>query len=84
MAEGRGRWIKFIQPAPLGTKPQHPLRILVDIPDRVVAEAGRIARIVPVTGKGVTGPIKFIQPAIGADPQSAVLILINVSDDIVA
>ena len=58
--------------------PERPAAVLVDGPDAIGAQAGRIARLVQVVLEAV--PVVPVQPARGRQPQEAVVVLRDAPD----
>ena len=78
--EFSGPAVEAVQAA-FGADPEDPFPVLMDAIRIVVAQAGRIGRIVAVTVEFPAGPVEAAEAApVGGDPERAVAVLAHVMD----
>jgi hypothetical protein len=63
--------------------PKIALPIFVDAVDRVIAEAGRVLRVVPLMYESTAGLFHVVEPGGGTDPQLAAMVPIDTIDIVV-
>ena len=85
VGEGAARRVETVEPAAKRADPEHPGAVHVEGPDAVIAETGRVLRVVLVARDVSGGRLQAIEPTTQrADPDAAVLILSDGPDPIAA
>jgi len=75
----RGR-VEAIQATADGADPDEAAAVLSDGPDLIVAQAGRVGRVVLVAGKAVGCAVEKIKAIVSADPEATGAVLIEGED----
>ncbi len=76
MSKYSGGWIKLIEAACFGAKPQIAAVVACNTVDRIAANTVGVAGVVSVAGKTFTSRIEFVHPAsVGGNPQVALIVL---------
>ncbi|HOP59803.1 MAG TPA: hypothetical protein PKZ60_00120 [Candidatus Saccharicenans sp.] len=78
--EAAGGGVKAIKAAADGADPDEAAAVLSDGADLVVAQAGRVGRVVLVAGKAVGGAVEKIKAIVSADPEATGAVLIEGED----
>ena len=74
MGELAGRTIEAVEAAAPRAYPQCAAVVCKERPDRIIAQAGRVIRIVAVVGESPGGGVEAVEAAVRAHPERAVLI----------
>src|ERR1035441_6446557 len=76
MSKCSGGWIKLVETACFGAKPQIAATVACDTIDGIAAKTVGVAGVVPVAGKAFGSGIEFVHPArVGGNPQIALIVL---------
>ena len=74
MSECSGRWIKLVEAAVFGAKPEIAATVLGDALNRIATDTVRVVGIMNVAGNAFGCRVEFVHPGVGGNPQIAVIV----------